>query len=443
MNLKIRRLEKYNIKQALRFAAGVFLFAIVLSACNESNEFGLEVLPGGDLITVQELVIQDDISAYTEREEGLISSGGTSLIGSFNDPDFGSTDIEFAAQYRLQYYPDFGTNTVIDSVRLYLYYQGVYGDTLTAQQFSVYELAEALDVDQDYSQDIDLKSMAYDDLLGDISIVPQIEIDTTYGDTAYQSIVIPIDYSLGEKLINLDSTILSNNDSLLTQFKGLFVETKEITESVGSILSLSTGSSSRLVVYYNNDENVAETSPDTLYTSFVITENSARVNSIEHDYINSPSLPSNVQKDNIYIQPTGGLKALIEIENLESWRDSVNVGINKAELVFQTDTIASDIYNFAPPVQLLVTFIDDEGEEKIPLDYYFNPSFYGGYLNTSYEYRFNITQHMQAIIDGDVDNNGFYLSTGRTTPYANRVILEGTTRDSGIKLYITYSKFMQ
>lgn len=443
MNLKIRRLVKNNIKQVWKVAAGLLLLAAVFTACNETNELGLEVLPADDLISVHELVLQDDIWAFTEREEGLISSGGTSLIGSFNDPEFGSTDIEFAAQCRLLYYPDFGTNTVIDSVNLYLYYQGVYGDTVTAQNFSVYELAEALDVDKDYTQDVDLKAMAYDDLLGDLTMIPKIEVDSTDGDTAFQSIVIPIDHSLGEKLINLDSTILINNDSLLTRFKGLYVEAQEITESVGSILTLDTESTSRLVIFYNNDENKAESTPDTLFTSFVITENSARVNSIQHKYIGSPSQPSLEQKDNIYIQPTGGLKALIDITNLEGWRDSVNIGINKAELVFQTDTIASDIENFPAPPQLLVTFIDDDGNEKIPLDYYFNPNFFGGFLNTSYEYRFNLTQHFQAIIDGDVDNNGFYLSTGRRTPYANRVILEGKNKGAGMKFYISYSKFKQ
>lgn len=443
MNFKIRKLVENNLKKMLRFALVILLFTTVLSACDDSNELGLEVLPSGDLISVHEVLIQDDIWAYTEREDGLISSGGTSLIGSLNDPSFGSTDIEFAAQYRLQYYPDFGSNPEIDSVKLILFYKGVYGDTITPQNFKVYELAEDLDVDEDYTQDIDLKAMAYDDLLGELTMVPKVEIDSTRGDSIFQTMTVHLDNSLGEKLVALDSTILSNNDSLLTRFKGLFVETQPIRGELGSILTLNTSSSSHLKVYYNNDENKGEEEPDTLFVPFVISDNSARVNSIEHDYWGTPSQPSLEQKENIYIQPTGGLKALINIDNLERWRDSVNIGINKIELVFQTDTIASDIENFPPPEQLLLTFIDDEGNEKIPSDYFFSPTFFGGFLNEDYEYRFNITQHMQYLLDGHVDNNGFYLSTGRRTPYANRVILEGKNKGAGFKLYITYSKYAQ
>ena len=425
------------------------LTLLVLAGCNERNELGLEVLPDGDLITVYEKTIKEDISAFTHREEQLISSGGTSLLGSFNDPVFGDTDIEFAAQYRLLSYPGFasGTGTVVDSVRLYIYYRNVYGDTITPQNFSVYELSSPLDPDQDYTQDIDLKSMSYDQVLGEIAHIPKIEVDTTSGDTAFQSIVIPLDNALGEKLIGLDSTILANNDSLLHAFKGLFIETEEITADIGSIITLETNSASRMVLYYNTDENKAKENPDTLYTSFVITNNSARVMSIDHDYSDTPFEPNLDQQteedENIYVQPTGGLKAFITIEDLDSWKDSVNTTVNKAELVFQTDTIASDIANFAPPRQLLITFIDDEGEEKLPKDYYFNPTYFGGFLYQGYEYRFNITQHLQSIIDGEVGNNGFYLSTGRRNNYANRVILEGAQKPTGIKLHVTYSKFLQ
>lgn len=460
-NLKIGKLVKNNIKHVLRLIAGSLLLVVIISACNEASDLGLEILPGEDLINVKHTVIKDDISAFTANEESLISSGGTSLMGSFNDPLFGSTDIDFAAQFRLTSYPAFGTNPVVDSVKLFLYYKGVYGDTITAQNFKVYELEEDLDADEDYTQDIDLKSMASDQLLGEISYTPKVKIDTTSGDTLYQLITIPLDASLGEKLVNLDSTVLSNVDSFLSVFKGLYIDSEKISDDVGGLLTLAASSSSSfqgsaMLVYYDNDENIAlGTEADTLSRAFIITEYSARVNSIVHDYSTMPSYANLnqeiVQDDYLFIQPTGGLKAKILIDNLESWKDSVTVrgndtikyAINKAELIFQTDTTTSKVDEYAPPVQLLITFIDDEGDEKLPIDYYFSPTFYGGYLYSNYQYRFNITQHMQAIIDGEVGNNGFYLSTGRRTHYANRVVVEGTSQATGIQFEITYSKFLE
>ncbi|NQU88798.1 MAG: hypothetical protein HQ541_23895, partial [Mariniphaga sp.] len=115
-----------------------------------------------------------------------------------------------------------------------------------------------------------------------------------------------------------------------------------------------------------------------------------------------------------------------------------------AELVFQIDTIATDILKYAPPNQLLLTIIDDDGQEFLPKDYSFSSYYYGGSLNTSdYTYRFNIAQHMQEVIKGKFNNNGFYLSTANKTGEFKRVILKGGGEANGITLSIAYSKVLQ
>uniref|UniRef100_UPI0032179B36 DUF4270 domain-containing protein n=1 Tax=uncultured Draconibacterium sp. TaxID=1573823 RepID=UPI0032179B36 len=451
---------KNNIKQTLRIIAGMLLLAMAFTACDDRNDLGFEMLPGEDLINVKNVIVKDEITAYTHTEDKLISSGGISLLGSLNDPVFGKTHINFAAQFRLSSYPNyeefsgFGTNPVADSVRLYLYFRNVYGDTITSQNFKVYEMAESLDPYAEYTQDIDLKSMVYNNLLGEITYLPKIKMDSTETDTLYQLITIPLDNSLGDKLINADSLDMITNDIFLQFFKGLYVEAEDINGAVGNMITLDAASSSSfqgsaLGVYFNNDEIVADTAlTDTsFFKSYVISQYSARVNSIENDYTGTPfeeNLDQEVVMDeNIYIQPTGGLKTKFFIEGLENWKDSTNTAINKAELVFQVDTIITDKENFTPPSGLLVTFINEDGEERLLPDYLFNPGFFGGYLNDSYEYRFNITQHLQDIIKGEVGNNGFYLSTGRQINYANRVVLESPLKGSGIQLRITYSKLLE
>ena len=200
------------------------------------------------------------------------------------------------------------------------------------------------------------------------------------------------------------------------------------------------------MLYYNNEEvrelAVGDTS---ISMPFVITKFSARVNSIYHDYTDTPfedDINTQMGEDTlIYVQATGGLKSNILIDNLESWKDSVNTAINKAELIFQIDTIASDIHNFAPPLQLLFTVIDSTGTEYLPIDYVFSPFYYGGYLRADYTYRFNITQHMQEIIKGSIGNFGFFLTPANKNNEANRVVLKGSNSETGIKLVITYSKY--
>ena len=148
----------------------------------------------------------------------------------------------------------------------------------------------------------------------------------------------------------------------------------------------STFQGSALLVYYNNDENTIDLEedeePDTLSQVYLITQYSARVSAIEHDYTGTPFLENldseEVEDDLVYVQPTGGLKSRITISGLESWKDSTNMGINKAEIIFHVDTVASDIHNYPPPNQLLFTFVAPDEEEYRPIDFFFSPAFYGG-----------------------------------------------------------------
>ncbi len=437
-----------------RSVIGLFILVLAISGCKEYNDFGVETLPKGDLISVKNIVDKDNISSYIYREDSIRTDEATSsLLGSINDPVFGITNIDFAAQFRLQYFPGFGTDPSADSIKLYLYYRLIYGDTITPQHFKVYELNSPLDVDAEYNQHVDLKSMASDKLLGEIDYVPVIKQDSVTKDTFYQLIKIPLDISLAEKLIHADSLDLINNDVFLEYFKGLYIESEQVSGTGGTILSLAAASTdkfqgSALVVYYDNEEVRLLSAGDTSITvPFVITKFSARVNNIEHDYSGTSfgdiiNTKTNSDDDSlIYVQATGGLKSKILIDELEGWKDSVNVAINKAEIIFQIDTVASDVHKFMPPLQLLFTVLDSAGTEFLPIDYVFSPEFYGGYLRKDYTYHFNITQHLQEIISGNTTNYGFYLTPAQKNNEANRVVIKGANSKTGVKLLITYSKY--
>ncbi len=446
------------MKHNLRIHNRILFFAAVLSftlfSCKEETDLGMELLPQSDLIEVKNLVEKNSISSYTYREDSVETDEATkSLLGSFDDPVFGKTTIDFATQFRLQTYPEYGTNPVADSVKLYMYYRIIYGDTVTPQTFKVYELETPLDVDKDYYQDTDLKALASDNLLGEIVFTPVVRLDYASADTFYQLITIPLDISLGEKLVSADSMQMINNDVFLEYFKGLYIEAEKQADEGGSLLTLEASSNSNfqgsaLVVFFNNDENKNAEEPDTLLTPYVITPFSARVNSITHDYTDTDfyeNLNADTGADSlIYVQSTGGLRSKIYIDDLSLWKDSVNTAINRAELVFQIDTVASEVDKYPPPSQLLFTVLDENGNEFLPVDYLFSPAFYGGALDSeNFTYRFNITQHVQQIIDGEAVNNGFFLTTARKNSEANRVVLKGSNSETGIRLVVTYSKFLQ
>lgn len=433
----------------------VFLFLILAAfyGCEEYSSIGVEVLPAGDLITVKNNLIKDDISAFTHTEDSIrTDEASKSLLGSFNDSLFGVTTINFATQFRLSGFPDFGKhNPEPDSIKLYLYYRVIYGDTITKQKLKVYELESAIDPDQSYTQNVDLKSLASDKLLGQIEFIPRVKIDSASQDTFYQLINIPLDFSLAEKLFYADSLDVVNNDAFLEYFKGLYIESEKINSQGGAILtleSLSSGnfSGSGIVLFYHNDSlnsKVDNTKDSVLLMPYVVTQFSARINNIEHDYSNAAfyhNLNSETDEDSlIYVQANGGLKSKIFIDDLGSWKDSVNIAINKAELIFQIDTMASQVHRFPPPSQLLFTVLDSTGKEVLPIDYVFSPTFYGGGLREDYTYHFNITQHVQKIIEGETSNTWFFLTPAYKNNEATRVVLKGSGSKTGISLSVTYS----
>ncbi|MFV0269023.1 MAG: DUF4270 family protein, partial [Draconibacterium sp.] len=153
---------KTNINQLWQWTAGILVLLFILGACTDENELGLETLPGRDLINVKTSTVKEDIKAYINNEFGIVANQVDNiLLGSFNDPSFGNTTASLAVQCRLNYFPDFGTNPVVDSMFLYLYYYGLYGDTVTEQTIRVYEMLDDLKADTfTYIQDINLKGMA-------------------------------------------------------------------------------------------------------------------------------------------------------------------------------------------------------------------------------------------------------------------------------------------
>lgn len=451
--------KEYFNKYIAVLLTGFIIF--IFYSCNEPNDLGMDLLPTNDLVQIRSLVEKESISSYTFKEDSIRTDRASrSLFGVFDDPVFGNTTISFASQFRLQFQPEFGTNPVADSVKLYLYYSFLYGDTTTVQRIKVYELNESLIIDTTsasggsydypYYQDVDLKSISSPILLGELEFIPEVERDSVKGDTLIQLLQIPLDISLGEKLINVDPSITKSNDVFLEFFKGLYFEAEKDDPDGGTILTLEAASEesfqgSALLVYYNNDENKEAEKTDTLYNAYVISNLSARVNSITHDYSGTP-FEFNLDNDTgpgdslIYVQTTGGLKSKIFIDKLSLWKDSVNTAINRALLIFQVDTIVSDIKHYPPPSRLLFTYIKD-GKEYLPADYAF---FGGGVLNTkNYTYSFNITQHLQKIINGEIDNLGFYLTTAFKNSEAKRVVLKGGSSKAGIRLVITYSKYLQ
>jgi hypothetical protein len=327
-------------------------------------------------------------------------------------------------------------------------YKEIYGDTLTTQKFRVYELSSDLDFKSKYYQDVNLKDMANSQVLAELNYIPRFKdtlrsTTSTLKDTVTQEIALHLNHSLARKLMAIDSVTLSDNDKFIKKFKGLYIESGEL-QSGGAILK-TTGSG--MVLYYRKENDTTK-----YQHTFYVTSNSANVSQFKHNY-SGTAFAANLDKETaqdslIYLQTTGGLRTKIYIPGLENWGDSTNFAINKAELIFQIDTTLTDVKKLKPQERLLLAAIGKTKKEQNDSiyylsDYMFSPDYFGGvFRSTDKTYRFNITKHLQDIIDQKKgkENNGFYLESSVKNSIFRRTVLKGPKSKTGIRFEITYSK---
>lgn len=457
---------KKKLETLSRFILGFATIALFISGCSKSDDkVGLDIFPKEDLVQIfkDSTLTVSGLKAFTEIDGNQrTDEPNFNLLGTFVDPVFGTTKADFALQFRIDSFPAKHDAPVVDSLVLYMLYNELYGDTVTPQNFKVYELDQDLSKKAKYYQDVDLKALAKAKVLANISYLPQFEDSlnskTSKVDTVIQTIRIRLDTSLADRLMAADSTTLSSNDPhpdkeknyFLNYFKGLYIEAGDLN-SGGSLMRIKTiASGSRMVLYYHTKVD------STLKITYKINSNSARVSRFEHDYsqtaFGSKLGQGSVTDTLLYIQSGGGLRTRIEIPKLDMWRDSlksesVNFVINKAEIIFHVDTLLSDVKKLLPPSQLVFSAIgvDTLGNQikYLPKDFEFSSVYYNGvYNSTDKTYRFNIANHLQQIIENieGKENMGFYLAVSQPVSAFRRVVLKGPGSKDGVGLQIIYSK---
>mgnify|MGYP006397105801 FL=1 len=152
----------------------------------------------------------------------------------------------------------------------------------------------------------------------------------------------------------------------------------------------------------------------------------------------------------LFVQSMAGIRTRVTIPNLLNLK---NVIINKAELVIsqRLDANRADSI-FTPPVQLLIVTLDSAGKVKsIPDNDDFNEAFpsYGGNRlqygilpgDTVAQYKFNISQQVQLLIDGNITDYGLFLINNSAQETADRLMAGGGNRSDAyqVKLNIIYT----
>jgi hypothetical protein len=166
----------------------------------------------------------------------------------------------------------------------------------------------------------------------------------------------------------------------------------------GSILQFYLGGSiSSMWLYFHSDTP----GDDSLKFNFPF--NAARIHHFEHSYASFEAgrqVQDSTYNDSItYLQSMAGVRAKIEMPYLNDLKALGPLVVNRAELVIPVQDLTTEVYS--PPSKLNLVAILADGSSEALLDYTNESLYFGGtYDAVNKLYKFNISRHLQSILDG-------------------------------------------
>lgn len=359
------------------------------------------------------------IDAKTVRVDSLRSDGlivGRNLLGSYSDPILGRTDASIYTQLNLSGITnDFDNIYEIDSTFLTLSYSGYNYGFGTFASFDVFEFEGALDSDSSYysNQSFPLKATNFVEdpdflyKMGEFNGNLNIRLNSDFG------------FLMSEGHENF-----GNSENFMDYFNGIHVST---TNNWGSIHGFDLGDS-KITMYFKtvlaNGDSI-----DTDY-DFLFDNNTLRFEHYDHEYLFGFDEDTLIDDNNNYIQGGASLMTRVTFPDLLENHNSGEV-FNKVELILPVDL--TDESSYSKPETLLVFTKDDEGKLQ-PLQEVFG--FDGNYYNSDNTYHLVLTRYIQQIVNGEIEDNGIYITTSRGTTSVDRAVI----KTDEIKLRITHSE---
>jgi Domain of unknown function (DUF4270) len=451
------KVSKHSKRRVLQLSATFFIALSILGSCKkEETQIGNNLQGEGLNVTKTDTFT---ILTYTDILDSMQSDEtAVNLLGYYNDPVFGSVDCGIVTQLRLSSAsPSFSATpgeVIVDSVVMSLTYTGIkwYGnlDDITVE---VYEIDDDLiRADQDYYT-FTIPTQKSGDLVpvGEAVISPDVvsEVALANGDTLSAHLRIRLDTTLlGDNLVSINEAGQMNTDeSFVSAFKGLYIKVdgSGLANSQGGVLYFALESSlSKLTLYFHE---VTDTTPKEY--DFNINSSAARYNKITYDRsgtdVESVLMDSTQGQDLFYTQ-AGEAWSVIQIPYImDLYKDSLGNEdrkiINRAVLVLPVQDFAADEFN--PSSSLFIARIIDRKTSGFTNDYSAATPL-PIYDEGNKEFRFNMTLEIQAILNGEVPNNGFRIYTASFFASSiERVIFNGPNSllKEKARLEITYTDY--
>jgi hypothetical protein len=438
-------LKKSNSSQWRKglILSATFLFLLFVAgttvSCNKKKKtVGESALSDDNLLNSEGIdtfalktfsIVEDSISTKNPR---------FNLLGSFNDPVFGTSNASFYTQISLSgFSPDFGVlaDVVIDSLVASFRYGGYYG-TVTQQLFEVYEIDEDLSVDSSYygfstvaTKPVNLVPTANNEGY----ILPAPLTQAVVGqDTVAPQLRIPLDTLFARQLMELAETV-SDNTEFIESFKGLYFKVNNGTQTPGqgTILYLeSTNPASKLTVYYKEDGEQKQ-------FDFLISASLVDFNHMDID--NSSTNVEFVINDTLAGQTefySQAFKTRAKIQ-FPTFSDlPKNIVIHKATLELPISYFTGS--DFYPSTIVSAASRFNEGSDQ-----YFLLDNNVQYNQQRRSYIVNLRPYLQSIINGQAINDGIVISPLFFNTSSERIIFNGPNTSNKLKpkLSVLYTEF--
>ena len=447
-------------RKVIKLSATFFALVLVLIACKkEETGIGAD-LQNGNL----NVIVQDTFTIKTYSEEIVeMESDETSvgLLGAYNDPVFGKVNCGFVTQIVPEnldpQFTDLGEFNM-DSVVLALSYTSInYYANIEDIVVEVYEIDDVLTREgQDYyTSDTPTLIDASNNLVLDAIEGTEIKVDFVANsivgaDTLSPQLRINLDTEVGEGLITdaLDGQMGSNFQT--TTFKGIYVKVAVGGEApgTGTVLYFNLEDIlSRLTLYYTNGEGEAEE------FDFRINTTTARYNKIDYDRtgtVVADALADQTLGEEAFYLQGGSVRGFIEFPHITDFYTNVDGEfepkiINNAQLILPIQDFQTGPYD--PATRIFLGRVEDEKKSVFILDYSFGTAVSGNtvtYDEENKEFRFLMTQEIQAILNGDLENVGYRVyASGFFASSIERIIFNGsnTSLKDRPRLEITYTEY--
>lgn len=417
-------------------ATFLLLLMVVATSCKKDKK-----LLGGNVIDQNELLSSGGVDTfyletYTITPDSIISDNPSqTMLGTYNDPVFGSFDAGFYTQIRLSgLSPDFGDlgTITIDSFILALEYTGGYGNAQDLT-FEIFEVDEQMYVDSTYysHEDLTTQSVNWVNPGDETRLVDPNNLTIVGSDTLDPQLRIPLKTSIAQQILT-DSQVFTaefadNSLFCANYLKGVYVKTNGVIPSSGTgiigyfdLVSQRT----KMTIYYTQDGvekffDLRMGSDAADYTRVEIDNSGKNVDNV----INNHALG---QKE-FYAQSMKS-RAVLSIPTVKNLPK--NIIVHTAQLYLPIQYQLGDPYIAGGGVTLLT---------KSSLSYVQT----GTYTTSSREFVIDMREYIQGIAAGDADEFEFLISPSSYISTANRIVFNGQDSPNKKKprLVITYTEF--